>query len=106
MSPVCVSTNVSIRTVNSSTEQTDAASAVSNTKADKEIRAVVVESDGLSEDGHVNKQEAYKDKCVIEALILLIGVACCLMPLFDCVSRNYYHLVSIKQTQLSVCITL
>lgn len=65
-----------------------------------------MESDGLSEDGHVNKQEAYKDQCVIEALILLVGVAFGLMPLFDSVSRNNCLLVPVKQRQYSICVTL
>lgn len=42
-----------------------------------------MESDCLSEDVHVNKQEACVDECAIVALIQLVGVACGVMPLFQ-----------------------
>lgn len=53
---------------------------VKHVEADKDAWAVVLESDCLSEDAHVNKREAYKNKCVVEAQIQLVSVTCGLTP--------------------------
>lgn len=54
-----------------------------------------MESDYLSEDAHVNKQEAYEDECVIEDLVRLLVVSS--LGLTEHTFRNDYHLVAVKQ---------